>query len=388
MKIYQLEQEQITNISKGKQTSFRLPIYNSDIYYDVGTTTDQIKTSQKTNVGDISHFLPIHDMEKVMVSPATKTVTGILNGKKIVLLSPFGSVGDTLHFQAIGEDNTSFITVIISEAYVQRLQDLTGLDAIKEGVHELPASGRYVMNDGDQHVGMAYSTPLETYIRNAGELWHKNPWVWVIEFKLVQDEPDILATTPVSPEPVVKMPVAELKHLMNNNPFTRKHYQVDFSLINFIRSMLSYTLGVEHDNNEPLARIFEACPPFQRDNNKWSEAMQVSFIENLILGYKTHIMLYEVGDNAMIDCKILDGLQRLTALYRFSIGEIRVFGYTMAEMKAEKILFAITRTIGLRVYSFNNEKEVVEFYIKMNENITHSKEDIDRAKRYLATLNV
>ena len=31
---------------------------------------------------------------------------------------------------------------------------------------------------------------------------------------------------------------------------------------------------------------------------------------------------------------------------------------------------------------FKNEKEMVQFYIDMNENITHSNEDIDKAKKY------
>ena len=37
-----------------------------------------------------------------------------------------------------------------------------------------------------------------------------------------------------------------------------------------------------------------------------------------------------------------------------------------------KVVF-IDPTIQVRKYDFQNEKEVLDFYIKMNENITHSK---------------
>lgn len=42
--------------------------------------------------------------------------------------------------------------------------------------------------------------------------------------------------------------------------------------------------------------------------------------------------------------------------------------------------------INVKQYKFNTEIEAVEFYILMNENITHSKADIQRAKDYLVQL--
>lgn len=182
------------------------------------------------------------------------------------------------------------------------------------------------------------------------------------------------------------MPYDDIKALINDSPFKRRHYQVDFAINRFINCALSYTHGLDIGNQEPLSKIFEAVPPFQRDNDKWTESMQVSFIENLLMGYRTFLMFYEVGDKGMINCKLLDGLQRLTALYRFMTGEITAFGRTFDELWDAKVIYPNFTTISLRVYNFSSEHEAVQFYIKINENITHSRADIARAKKYLARL--
>ena len=73
---------------------------------------------------------------------------------------------------------------------VERLKAITADQAIAEGLITLPASGRYVISLGDQHAGMASEDPREVYFwlwaLNGGN-WKSNPWVWVIDFKKVED---------------------------------------------------------------------------------------------------------------------------------------------------------------------------------------------------------
>lgn len=183
------------------------------------------------------------------------------------------------------------------------------------------------------------------------------------------------------------MTIEQIKHLIKNNPFTRRHYTTSLFLDTLIAHMFTYThddlmaggLNFGGEDALPLSKIFEAVPPFQRDNDKWTEEMQVSFIENLLMGYSTDLMLFEIGDTTMTQCKILDGLQRITAIYRFLSEEIKAFGKTASELREAKILYPRTGRITLRIYTFDTELEAVDFYISINENITHSKEDIERA---------
>lgn len=78
----------------------------------------------------------------------------------------------------------------ITDIRVERLNAISKEDAAKEGFQQLPATGRYVLNQGDQYFGGASSNPCElfkflwegVYGENA---WKQNPWVWVVEFKII-----------------------------------------------------------------------------------------------------------------------------------------------------------------------------------------------------------
>ena len=86
----------------------------------------------------------------------------------------------------------SRILLEITNVRVERLNQISRADAVKEGLHQLPATGRYVINKGDQYFGGASSNPCEVFqwlwdeINGTGS-WNKNPWVWVTEFKVIQD---------------------------------------------------------------------------------------------------------------------------------------------------------------------------------------------------------
>lgn len=86
---------------------------------------------------------------------------------------------------------TSRILLEITNVGVQRLQDISSGDAVREGICQLPASGRYCLSPGDQYFGGASHSAKEVYSWlwssiYGEESWKANPWVWVIEFKRVE----------------------------------------------------------------------------------------------------------------------------------------------------------------------------------------------------------
>jgi len=86
----------------------------------------------------------------------------------------------------------SRLTLEITEVRVERLQDISTEDSIAEGLIKLPASGRYVLQKGEQYAGLASNDPREVFARlwdsiNAKKHpWDSNPWVWVISFRRVE----------------------------------------------------------------------------------------------------------------------------------------------------------------------------------------------------------
>lgn len=83
------------------------------------------------------------------------------------------------------------ILLEITEIRVERLNQISREEAVKEGLLKLPATGRYVINQGDQYFGMASNNPCEVFewlwesINGEGS-WATNPWVWVICFKKLE----------------------------------------------------------------------------------------------------------------------------------------------------------------------------------------------------------
>lgn len=87
----------------------------------------------------------------------------------------------------------SRILLEITNVGVQRLQSISEGDAAREGLIQLPASGRYCLSEGDQYFGGVSRSAKEVYSWLWDNLyqeqdWKSNPWVWVIEFKKVEEE--------------------------------------------------------------------------------------------------------------------------------------------------------------------------------------------------------
>jgi hypothetical protein len=87
----------------------------------------------------------------------------------------------------------SRITLEVTGVRVERLQDISGPDAVAEGLKRLPATGRYVVEQGEQYFGGASHDACEVYAGLWDQLnaargygWDVNPWVWVVDFKRIK----------------------------------------------------------------------------------------------------------------------------------------------------------------------------------------------------------
>jgi hypothetical protein len=78
----------------------------------------------------------------------------------------------------------SRITLEIVDVRVERVQDISGEDCITEGIDALYEPDTNI--PADHYNRQSYATLWDSINAKRGYCWDKNPWVWVIEFKLVQ----------------------------------------------------------------------------------------------------------------------------------------------------------------------------------------------------------
>jgi len=131
----------------------------------------------------------------------------------------------------------------------------------------------------------------------------------------------------------------------------------------------------------------DSIPVWQRDNNQWSNEMQISFLTNYFKGFSiSPLTLYYF--NSKRKSKVLDGLQRITAFYSFFTEEM-IFEFNGKKITNTELLannefknFLFRQTVDIQFVRFNNEIEAIDHYIDINENISHSDSDILKAKQY------
>lgn len=86
----------------------------------------------------------------------------------------------------------SRILLEITNIGIQRIHSISQNDAAREGLMRLPVTGRYCINQGDQYFGGASHDAREVFSWMwqsiyGEESWNANPWVWVIEFKRIEE---------------------------------------------------------------------------------------------------------------------------------------------------------------------------------------------------------
>lgn len=81
----------------------------------------------------------------------------------------------------------------ITNVKVERLQDITGEDCLKEGIEEHLKGVQYGFSSNIGYIGQyPFVTPREAFAslidRASGKgTWDSNPWVWVYEFELTSN---------------------------------------------------------------------------------------------------------------------------------------------------------------------------------------------------------
>lgn len=135
----------------------------------------------------------------------------------------------------------------------------------------------------------------------------------------------------------------------------------------------------------------ELNPDFQR-GHVWTEKQQIAYVEFLLRGGITANTIYfncpyfddykpEKYDMPMV---CVDGLQRITAIRKFIVNELPVFGYYLKDFEDYKILLRRT-DIRININNLKTRKDVLEWYIDFNSGGTvHSEEEINRVKELLS----
>lgn len=124
-------------------------------------------------------------------------------------------------------------------------------------------------------------------------------------------------------------------------------------------------------------------PWFQR-GHVWTEEQQVAYIEHLLSGSNSATMIqfnkpgwmgrYRING----EMTIVDGLQRLTAVRKFVADELEVYGQKCSEFGD---LCRCPITLKFNICNVETEKELVEWYLKLNSGGTiHTKEELGRVR--------
>ena len=90
----------------------------------------------------------------------------------------------------------SRILLDVTDVQVERIQEISDGDAIKEGIHDVCHCGDYVESHGYHSGHGAVSMPgwatenfsslWDSINAERGHSWESNPWVWVVSFKVVK----------------------------------------------------------------------------------------------------------------------------------------------------------------------------------------------------------
>ncbi len=180
--------------------------------------------------------------------------------------------------------------------------------------------------------------------------------------------------------------IEKLRSKTRLSAFNRQGYRVSFEVGGFHRALRFYSESVT--GGVPDCDLIKAMTPeLQRSNDKWSKERKIKFVENILSGYPSDIILFTVDNDLMDDCGIMDGQQRLTAIQDWFDGRLAVYGdIYYSEMPHMRRAPFIDCRLSLVVHNFSSLNDAVQFYIDINEGITHSSDDIDRAKKYLLNL--
>ena len=131
----------------------------------------------------------------------------------------------------------------------------------------------------------------------------------------------------------------------------------------------------------------EMNPRFQR-GHVWTEEQQIRFVEFVLRGGNTGKVIYLnhpgwmssfIAGKAGFVC--VDGLQRTTAIQRFVNNEIPAFGTYHNDFEGSTRL---QHEMRINVNNLQTEKEVLTWYLEMNEGGTpHTESELQKVRNML-----
>jgi len=144
--------------------------------------------------------------------------------------------------------------------------------------------------------------------------------------------------------------------------------------------------------------MLDMSPDFQR-GHVWSEHQQHHFIENVLRGVvSTSGLVIQfncpnwdhdayVGELPRgLQC--IDGLQRITAVRKFTAGDMRPFGLSVSDL--EDSSFSIKRSIfrlRFAIHTFRTRAQLLRHYLDINTGGTpHSDSEIERVQKMMVGL--
>lgn len=181
---------------------------------------------------------------------------------------------------------------------------------------------------------------------------------------------------------------------MRSEKITRKEKKMSYKKFKDIPRLITANYAVDYPlphlvkwiEREQQEAGLQLNPDFQR-GHVWTEMQQIAYIEFLLRGGKTGRDVYlnnpewhhKRPESDYKDYVCVDGLQRITAISKFINNAIPVFGTLYKDF--EDKLSSIHDTIRVHINDLPTKRDVLQWYIEMNEGGTpHSKEEIERVK--------
>jgi uncharacterized protein with ParB-like and HNH nuclease domain len=126
-------------------------------------------------------------------------------------------------------------------------------------------------------------------------------------------------------------------------------------------------------------------PDFQR-GHVWTEEQQIAYIEFILKDGNSGRDIYFNHPGWVKDWKgefvCVDGLQRLTAILKFTNNELKVFGHYLSEFEGPVDLFG--SCVRFYVNDLKTKKEVLQWYLEMNyQGTPHTNEELERVNKLL-----
>lgn len=136
---------------------------------------------------------------------------------------------------------------------------------------------------------------------------------------------------------------SKLEQFISKSPWSKQaNYSVHLPVDNLLRGIGNYTLTNNGNVPSTWQEYFKlAVPEFQRSNDEWNLQMKIKFVENVLCGHRSTTSLFTIDDSKdqnLCDSKILDGLQRLTALSDFLQDKFAVFNdYRFSDIEGDRV---------------------------------------------------